>query len=83
MKLLNALPPYNMFGLEDQDYKKARVVIIPVPYDSTSTYKAGSRDGPHAIIEASRTVELYSEETGSDISKIGIFTTDELAPDYS
>ncbi|MDE1869240.1 MAG: agmatinase [Candidatus Micrarchaeota archaeon] len=83
MRLLNALPPYNMFGLEDQDYKKAKVVVIPVPYDSTSTYKAGSREGPHAIIEASRTVELYSEETGSDISRIGIFTTDELAPDYS
>lgn len=83
MKLLNALPPYNMFGLEEQDYKKARIVVIPVPYDSTSTYKAGSRDGPHAIIEASRTVEFYSEETGSDISGIGIFTTDEMAPDYS
>ncbi|HUY70555.1 MAG TPA: agmatinase [Candidatus Baltobacteraceae bacterium] len=84
MKLLNALPPYNMFGLEDQDYKKARVVIVPVPYDSTSTYKAGSREGPHAMIEASRTVELYSEELGKDISgKVGIYTTDELAPDYS
>lgn len=83
MKILNSLPPYNLFGLEDQDYKNAKVVAVPVPYDSTTTYRAGTRDGPRAIIEASRNMELYSEETGSDISKIGIFTTDEIAPDVS
>jgi agmatinase len=83
MKLLNALPPYNLFGLEEQDYKSAKVVAVPVPYDSTTTYKAGARDGPHALIEASRSIELYNEELGADISKIGIYTTEELAPDFS
>lgn len=82
MKILNAMPPYNLFGIEDQDYDKAKVVVLPIPYDSTSTYKVGSREGPHAIIEASRQVEFYSEELGRDISKIGIFTLDELAPDF-
>ncbi|HUC38515.1 MAG TPA: agmatinase [Candidatus Acidoferrum sp.] len=82
MKILNAMPPYNLFGIEDQDYEKARVVVLPIPYDSTSTYKVGSREGPHAIIEASRQVEFYSEELNRDISKIGIFTLDELAPDF-
>jgi agmatinase len=83
MKILNSLPPYNLFGLEEQDYKKAKVVAVPVPYDSTTTYRSGTREGPHALIDASRNMELYSEETGSDISKIGVYTTDEIAPDFS
>jgi agmatinase len=82
MKILNSLPPYNLFGLEEQDYYKAKVVAVPVPYDSTTTYKSGTRDGPRALIEASRNIELYSEETGTDISKIGIYTTEEIAPDF-
>ena len=82
MKVLNSTPPYNLFGLEEQDYDKAKVVVLPVPYDSTSTYKVGSREGPSAIIEASRPMELYSEELGTDISKIGIYTLEELAPDF-
>jgi agmatinase len=83
MKILNSAQPYNLFGLEDQDYNKSKVVAVPIPYDSTTTYRSGTRDGPRAIIEASRTVELYNEETGTDISKIGIFTTDEILPDFS
>ncbi len=84
MEPLNTLPKYNLFGLEEQDYKKAKVVVLPVPYDSTLTYKAVAREGPHAIIDASRNLELYSYELGCDISKkIGIYTTDEIAPDLS
>ncbi|MGC8687710.1 MAG: agmatinase [Candidatus Micrarchaeia archaeon] len=82
MELLNQMPPYNLFGLEKQSYENAKVVAIPVPYDSTSSYKSGSKEGPHAIIEASRNIELYSEETEQDISNIGIYTTEELAPDF-
>ncbi len=83
MELLNQMPPYNLFGLEGQSYEKAKVVAIPVPYDSTTSYKSGARDGPHAIIEASRNIELFDIETETDISKIGIYTTEELAPDFS
>ncbi|MGI0141054.1 MAG: agmatinase [Candidatus Micrarchaeales archaeon] len=83
MQPLNSLPKYNMFGTEEIDYKKAKVVVLPIPYDSTVTYKSGTRDGPRAIIDASRNMELYSYELGSDISKIGVYTMDELAPDLS
>ncbi len=82
MGILNAMPPYNLFGLEEQDYKKAKVVVFPIPYDSTSTYKVGSREGPRAIIEASRSMELYSEELNRRISDIGIYTMEEMAPDF-
>ncbi|MGC8587060.1 MAG: agmatinase [Candidatus Micrarchaeia archaeon] len=83
MEPLNALPKYNLFGLENQDYKKAKVVALPVPYESTVTYKSGTKEGPIAIIEASRNIELYSYELGKDLSDIGIFTSDEIAPDLS
>lgn len=83
MKILNAMAPYNLFGLENQEYASAKIAAIPVPYDSTVSYQSGTRNGPGAIIDASRNLELYNEELGKDISKMGIFTTDELAPDYS
>ena len=84
MKILNSTLPYNLFGLEEQDYKTAKVAVLPVPYDSTSSYKVGSREGPHALIEASRSLELYSEELDETIcDKVGIFTLEELAPDFN
>ena len=84
MAVLNTNTPYNLFGLEGQEYSTARVAVLPVPYDSTSSYRVGSREGPRAIIEASRAMELYSEEFDSVIAdEIGIFTLDELAPDLN
>ncbi len=83
MQPLNTLPKYNLFGLEEIEYEKAKVVVMPIPYDSTMSYQTGSRNGPRAIIAASRNMELYSYEIGADISEIGIYTTDELAPDFS
>jgi agmatinase len=82
MKLLNPMPPHNLFGLEDVSYDTAKVVVLPVPYDSTATYRVGSKEGPSAIIEASRNMELYNLELKGDVSKIGIFTTDPLAPEF-
>ncbi|MGC8537494.1 MAG: agmatinase [Candidatus Micrarchaeia archaeon] len=83
MHVLNQLPPYNLFGIEDQSYEKAKIAVLPIPYDSTSTYKAGSRDGPAAIIDASRNLELYDYETKEDISRLGIYTLEPMAPDLS
>ncbi|MDE1828316.1 MAG: agmatinase [Candidatus Micrarchaeota archaeon] len=83
MQPLNSLPKYNLFGVEEIGYKKARVVVLPIPYDSTVTYRSGTREGPRAIIEASRNMEWYSYELGEDISKVGVYTMDEMAPDLS
>ncbi|MDE1855330.1 MAG: agmatinase [Candidatus Micrarchaeota archaeon] len=80
---LRAMPNYNLFGLEDQSYESAKVVVLPVPYDSTVTYKAGTREGPQAIINASRNIELYSYEIGGDPSKVGIYTLQSMEPDMS
>ena len=58
--------------------KSAKVVILPVPYDSTTTYKSGASDGPSAIISASEYSEL-----DRDIYKVGMHTLDELVVDVS
>ena len=62
---------------------EARVVLIPVPYDSTTSYRTGARDGPAAIINASRQLEDYDIELDRDLSPIGIYTAPELEPDVS
>lgn len=72
--------PFNFGALphEIADYNKAEIVLLPVPYDGTTSYKPGTRDGPHAIIDASRFVEFYDEESGKNYSEKGICTLDEL-----
>jgi agmatinase len=56
--------PFNFLGLpeSDTDLKRARAVILPVPYERTTSYMSGTARGPEAIIDASRYVELYDEE---------------------
>ncbi len=52
--------------------------ILPVPYDATSSYVAGARFGPRAIIEASHQIELYDAELAMAPADLGIATHDEV-----
>ncbi len=52
----------------------AKIVILPVPYDGTSTWGKGADKGPAAILEASANMELYDIETDSEVYKQNIFT---------
>ena len=61
-------------------YERARVVILPVPYDSTTTARAGARDGPAAIIASSVDMELFDVGLGYEPYRWGIHTLPELAP---
>jgi agmatinase len=56
------------------DPARARVAIIPVPYDGTSTWLKGADRGPQAIIDASAHLELYDIETGTEPYRRGILT---------
>jgi agmatinase len=60
------------------DFDRARVVILPVPLDRTTSYVAGTRNGPHEILVASSHMELWDEETETDVHSIGIFTLPEM-----
>ena len=60
------------------DFEHARVVILPVPLDRTTSYVPGTRNGPHEILAASSHMELWDEETGTDVHGVGIFTMPEM-----
>jgi agmatinase len=65
------------FGGLPPEYRRAetaKIVIVPVPYDGTSTYVKGADRGPEAIIRASGNMELYDIETDSQVYLRGIFT---------
>ncbi|WP_185851541.1 agmatinase [Blattabacterium cuenoti] len=53
--------------------EKSKIVLIPVPYDYTGTWKKGSKKGPKAFLSASEHMELYDIETNSEVYKKGIF----------
>jgi agmatinase len=55
------------------------VVVLPVPYDSTTTGRAGARDGPRAIIDSSEDMELFDMALGREPYRLGIHTLPELA----
>lgn len=82
-------PPYSLYqvpqnfgGLapEFSRFSAARAVVLPVPYDLTTSYRAGTRHGPHAIIEASTHLELYDEELRDEPYRVGIHTLPPLEP---
>jgi agmatinase len=75
--------PRNFLGLEPEqsDYGTSRVVVLPVPYDSTTSARAGAREGPGAIISASQDIELYDVGLGFEPYLAGIHTLPDVAPD--
>jgi len=79
----NYFPPFNFCGLqsEQSSWEMSRVVIIPVPYDLTTTYLPGTRLAPHAIIKASMQMELFDDEIAQETASIGIHTLPEIAVD--
>src|SRR5436190_8058334 len=60
------------------DFANARVVVFPAPLERTTSYVAGTRNGPHEILVASSHMELWDEETSTDVHSIGIFTLPEM-----
>ena len=74
--------PFNFLALPDHQSRldTARVVVLPVPYDGTTSFRSGARDGPRAIVEASYNLEDYDPELDADISEIGIHTAPFLEP---
>ncbi len=60
------------------DYSASEIIIIPVPYDETSTWMKGADKGPDAIMEASVNLEFYDLETDSEAHLKGIHTIDPI-----
>jgi len=68
----------NYAGIPDKYSRidEAKVVLIPVPYDGTSSWQKGADKGPQAFLEASENMELFDIETRTEVYKKGIY----LAP---
>ncbi len=73
--------PMNFGGLEPEfsSLEKARAVVLPVPYDFSTTYQGGTRWGPRAILTASQNMELWDDEIGATY-RSGIHTLSEVEP---
>lgn len=56
----------------------AKIILIPVPYDGTSTWQKGSDRGPQAFLDASENMELYDIETDSEVYKQGVYLTNPI-----
>jgi len=74
--------PFNFGAIHKQDFRKSKIVVAPVPYDATSSFKGGMREGPYAIIGNSRYIdELLEDEKGEKLTGLkttDIFTLDEV-----
>lgn len=75
-------PTWSFAGLTSphSDFPGSKVVILPVPYDGTTEWHSGTREGPRSIIEASVYLEWYDIELELEICEIGIHTMPELQP---
>lgn len=77
------IPPENFLGLDAEysSYENSAVVVLPIGYEGTVSYGQGTREGPRAIIHASRQVELYDRELDDEAAlRFGIHTLPALAP---
>jgi agmatinase len=78
---LNWELPHTFLGLDEAaaDFASAEVVILPVPYESTTSFGGGTGRGPSAILEASRYIELYDQELDAEPYEAGIATLPALS----
>lgn len=72
------------FGGIDEDglssFDRSRILILPVSYEGTVSYGTGTGRGAMAIVDASRNMELYEEETDTEVYRLGIHTLPEFVP---
>src|SRR5690554_8117058 len=69
-----------------EEYSKldnAKIVLIPVPYDGTSTWQKGADKGPEAFLNASENMELYDIETGTEVYQQGVYLADAVTENSS
>ena len=72
--------PVNFGGIAEEEFssfEQSRVLVWPISYEGTVSYGTGTGRGAEAIIDASRNMELYDEETDAEVYKLGIHTLDE------
>lgn len=67
--------------LPDKGPENADLVLLPLPFEGTVSYGKGTAGGPAAILEASRQVETWDEETDFDLDSLAFHWAAEVAPE--
>ena len=80
---MNTIKTYAGIPQEFGNLSTSKIVIIPVPYDGTSTWQKGADKGPQAFLDASENMELYDIETDSEVYKQGVFLADPVTENTS
>ena len=76
---LPALPDtFLILDPDEHTLERSRCVVLPVPYEETTSYRKGTRRGPEAIIRASAEMEDYDVELGWEPCSAGIHTAPAL-----
>ncbi len=72
--------PFNFGAIHEQDFDKAKIAIVQLPYDATSSYRSNQREGPYTIINASRYIDELLDSQGDlvGLKPTDIFTLDEF-----
>lgn len=73
----------NFGGISEEEFsgfEAARVLVWPISYEGTVSYGGGTGRGAMAIIDASRNMELYDEETDAEVYRVGIHTVELTEP---
>jgi agmatinase len=73
----------NFGGIDEEElssFDPARILVWPVSYEGTVSYGTGTGAGAMAIVDASRNMELYDDETDTEVYKVGIHTLPEFTP---
>ena len=68
---------------ENSKIETSKIVLIPVPYDGTSTWQKGADKGPEAFLQASENMELYDIETDSEVYKKGVYLAEPISENSS
>ncbi len=67
----------NFGGIAEEEFsslENSSILVWPISYEGTVSYGGGTGQGAQAIIDASRNMELYEEETDAEVYKLGIHT---------
>ena len=80
---MNTRKTYAGISEEYGKLSTSKIVLIPAPYDGTSTWQKGADKGPQAFLEASENMELYDIETDSEVYKEGVYLADAITENAS
>lgn len=69
---------YAYLGIENKSINEAKIAVLPVPYDGTSSWLKGADRGPEMLLEASTHIELYDIENSKDFSGLQIHTAEPI-----